>query len=175
MRPIGLEPARERVALEVHEKDHVVGGGERPAGEIEAREPREAGADDEHVGIDRDDALEARGQDLVEKQPAKDGARKAPARLQVFVEAREVDREELDAIAQRTRELVEARRHVARLADERDLEALVRFGLDERGDGPDRRRKERAVRREAIDGAHVGGLASSLHRRLKMAVKKRHR
>ena len=66
-----LEPPRQRVALEVHVKDHVIGGGERPAAEIEALEPLEARADDEHVGIDRDDALEARGQDFVKKQAAK--------------------------------------------------------------------------------------------------------
>src|SRR5208337_1929669 len=155
---IGLEAARQGVALEVHEKDHVVGGGERLACEIEVREPRETRADDEHVGIDRHDPLEAGGQNLVEKQPAKDGPRKAPARLQAPIqapiEAGEVDGEEFDAIAQWAREPVEAERDVAGLADKKDLMTRFWFRLDERGDGSDRRREECSVGREAIGGSH---------------------
>ena len=52
-------------------------------------------------------------------------------------------------------ELVEAGRHVVRLADEDDLVAPVRLGLDERGDGAQRGREERAVGREAIGGSHA--------------------
>jgi hypothetical protein len=149
-----LELSRQRVALEVHVKDHVIGGGQGPSAQIEAFEPLEARAGDEHVGIDRDDALEAGRQNLVEKEAAKDGARKAPARPQIFIEAGEVDFEELDALAQGSREPVEAPRHVARLADEDDLVAPVRLGFDQRSDGAQSRGKERAVRREAIGGSH---------------------
>ena len=77
-----------------------------------------------------------------------------PLGLRFLSKRREVDREKLDAIAQRRRELVEAGRHVVRLADEDDLVAPVRLGLDERGDGAHRRGEERAVRREAIGGSH---------------------
>src|SRR5208282_6127072 len=58
-------------------------------------------------------------------------------------------------IAQSRRQIIEARRHVFRLADEKDLMGGVRLGRDERGDGSDRRRKERAVRGEAIGGSHL--------------------
>ena len=94
-------------------------------------------------------------QHLVEEKAAKDGARKTPARPQVPVETREVDRQEFDAVAQRSVELVEAGRHVVGLASDDNLLASVRLGLDERGDRPDRRRKERAVRRETISSPHA--------------------
>ena len=52
-------------------------------------------------------------------------------------------------------EPVEAGRDIVRLADEEDVALAVRLGLDERRDGPDRRRKKGAVGRETIGGPHI--------------------
>ena len=123
--------------------------------EIEAFELLEAGADNEHVGIDRDDPLKARRQDFVEKQAAEDGAREAASAGEVGVEAGEVEGEELDAIAQSRRQIIEARRNIVRRADEKNLAPNARFGLDEGSNRAHRRRKKRAVRREAIGGSHA--------------------
>ena len=72
-----------------------------------------------------------RGQDVVEKQAAEHSAGKAAFAGELRVEAREVEGHELDALAQRRRQLVEARRHVVRLANEKYLALDVRFGLDQ--------------------------------------------
>ena len=44
--------------------------------------------------------------------------------------------------------------HVVRLADQENLALHVRLGLDQGRDRAHSRRKERAVRREAIGGSH---------------------
>src|SRR5580692_9438429 len=111
-----LELARQRITLEVHEKDHVISGGERLVPEIEAFEALQAGADDQHVGIDGDDPFEMTRQDLIKKQTAEHRAGKAALAGELGVEALKVEGHELDALAQRRRQLVEARRHVVRLA-----------------------------------------------------------
>ena len=150
-----LELARQRVALEVHEKDHVISGGERLVPEIEALEPLEARADDQHVGIDGDDPLEHDAGRISSRNRRRNTAReKRPLPARFGVEAREVEGHELDALAQGRRQLVEAGRHVVRLADEENLALDVGFGLDQGRDRAHSRRKERAVRREAIGGSH---------------------
>ena len=100
-RPAGsLELARQRVALEIHEEDHVVGGGERPSAEVEIREARKAGPHDQHVGIDADDPLDMRGQDFGEEKPAEHRAREAPLAGKLGVIAAKVEGEQGDAIAE---------------------------------------------------------------------------
>src|SRR4029077_4735631 len=82
-----LKLTREDVALEVHQKDHVVSRGERPSSKLETFEALEAGADNQHVGIDGDDPLEMSGQDIVEKQATEHCAGKAASPREISVEA----------------------------------------------------------------------------------------
>ena len=80
---------------------------------------------------------------------------KRPLAGETGVEAGEVEGEKFYALAQSAAQSVEARRHVVGLADEEDLMGGVGLGVDKRGDGAHRRRKERTVRREAIGGAQI--------------------
>ncbi len=152
-----LELPRQRVALEVHEKDHVIGGRERAPAEVEIREARETGAHGQHVGIDGHDPLELGRQDLVEEQPAENRAGEAALGRQLPVVNREVEGLERDALAQSPRQLLVAGRHVLGLANQHDCMGKIGLGIEHRGDGANRRRKETAVRRQAIGGAHVSG------------------
>ncbi len=149
-----LKLSRLRVALEVHKKDHVVSGGKRHSAEIEAFEPLQTRPDDQHVRIDADDSRKMRGQDFVEKQAAEHRAREAALADEAGAEALEVEGHELDALAQRARQPVEAGQDVVGLAEEENLALLVRLGLDQGSDRAHCGREERPVRREAIGGSH---------------------
>ena len=63
-----LKAPRERAAVEVEEKDHVVGRGDRQAAELEIGETAQPRPRDPHVGIDGNDAMIALRQDAIEKE-----------------------------------------------------------------------------------------------------------
>ncbi len=90
-----------------------------------------------------------RRQDLGEEQAAEHRAREPALAGEAPVVGREVEGEEGDALASARRQPVEPGRHVLGLADEENLGALVRLGLDQRDDRAHCGRKERTVRRKA--------------------------